>query len=229
MYSLVTHQKAEGLRNSGLTYDEISNKLKVSKSTLSLWLDKVPFPDKSKPDAKKLYFLAHVQSKGAAVNRLKKEQMWLTLQARARTYVRTHSINDHLLSMSLLSVLYWAEGTKYDRGGVVFTNTDPRLSYLFLDLLRKTCSIDESRLRVRLHLHYYHRKRVAVKYWSSLLGIPVEQFQSTYVKKRSRSKRYRQNFMGICFIKYGDTMTRRKLLSHAYALQEYLAPVAQLD
>lgn len=229
MYSLEARQNAISLRSTGLTYDEISDKLKISKSTLSLWLSKVPFPDKSKPDSKKLYFLAHVQSKGAEANRLKKEQMWRTLKTDARTYVKTHSINDHLLSMSLLSVLYWAEGTKYDRGGLVFTNTDPKLAYLFIDLLRKTCNIDEDRLRVRLHLHYYHRKREAVKYWSNLLKVPVEQFQSTYVKKRSRSKRYRQNFMGICFIKYGDTMTRRKLLSHAYALQEYLAPVAQLD
>lgn len=229
MYSHKVRAKAVNLRVNGLTYDEIAEKLKLSKGTLSLWLKDIPFPEKSTTRAKKLYFLTHVQKKGAEANRLKKELMWLLLMDEAKEEVKKIKTNDDQLLMSILSILYWAEGTKYDRSGLVFTNTDPKLSWLFLDLLRRTCEIDESRLRIRLHLHYYHRRAEAIEYWSNLLKIPVEQFRGTYVKKRSRTKRYRKNFMGICFIKYGDTRTRRKILSYAYALQERLAPVAQLD
>ena len=155
--------------------------------------------------------------------------MWRSLKKEAAIAVKAYKNYDTPVLLSLLSILYWAEGTKYDKGGVVFTNTDPRLAYLFLDLLRKTCDIDESRLRVRLHLHYYHKKGETVKFWSDLLKVPVDQFHGTYVKKRSANKRFRKNFIVICFIKYGDTQTRRKILSYAYALQEHLAPVAQLD
>ena len=229
MHTVATRNKALLLRQSGLTYDEIAKRLKLSKSTLSLWLKEIPFPDKSLAEAKRKYFLENVQIKGAAANRLKKEQMWQDLKAEAEVAVKLHEMNNAPLLMSLLAILYWAEGTKHDRGGVVFTNTDPKLAYLFIQLLRKTCDIDEKRLRVRLHLHYYHKKREAVNFWSNVLGIPVVQFRSVYIKKRGRNKRFRRNFMGICFIYYGDTKTRRKILSYAYALQARLAPVAQLD
>lgn len=229
MYPPPVKVKAENLRITGLTYDEISIKLGVAKGTLSVWLKDVAFPEKSLSESKKEYFLAHVQTKGAAANKAKKEQMWEILRVEAEEFVNLYGMDDPRLMMSLLAVLYWAEGTKYDRGGVVFTNTDPRLAYLFIELLRKTCDIDESRLRVRLHLHYYHKKGETVEFWSNLLNVPKEQFQATYIKKRRRGKRYRKNFRGICFIKYGDSRTRRKMLSYAYAIGEHLAPVAQLD
>ncbi len=229
VHTIETKQKAVELRKSGLTYDEIARRLNLSKSTLSIWLKGMPFPQNSTLEAKKMYFLENVQKKGAAANKHKKEEMWRLLRDEATTLVAALDTKDGQLLLSLLSILYWAEGTKYDKGGVVFTNTDPKLSYLFLDLLRKTCEINEERLRVRLHLHYYHKKKEAIIFWSNLLKIPTGQFQSVYVKKRSRNKRFRQNFMGICFIKYGDSKTRRKILSYAYALQEHLAPVAQLD
>lgn len=229
IYSSTIKAKAESLRLAGFTYDEISVELGIAKGTLSAWLKHAPFPERSSAQSKREYFLKHVQTKGAAANKAKKEQMWELLRKESQQSVLVLDVNDAQLMMSLLSVLYWAEGTKYDRGGIVFTNTDPKLAYLFLELLRRTCGIDESRLRVRLHLHYYHKKREAIDFWSNLLRIPKEQFQAAHVKKRSRRKRYRKNFMGICFIKYGDSRTRRKVLSYAYALGERFAPVAQLD
>jgi|SRR5579884_3861143 len=224
IYSSQIKKSAISLRNSGLTYDEIAARLSISKGTLSLWLRDCPFPSGSTIESKRLYFIRNVQKKGAEANRLKKAMMWEALQKEATLLVKAIQNNDLNFLMSLLSILYWAEGTKHDKGGLVFTNTDPKLAKLFLELLRKTCEIDESRLRIRLHLHYYHKKTDTINFWSDLLQIPKEQFQSTYIKKRSRGKSYRKNFMGICFIKYGDTKTRRKILSYAYALGEHIVP-----
>lgn len=228
MYSITTRDQATQMRKNGKTYDEIAALLGVAKSTLSLWLHAEPLPAGSTPEAKHAYFLAHVQRKGAAANHQKKEQTWIDARLEAAKFAQAYkSSNDQL--HALLAMLYWAEGTKHDKGGLVFTNTDPRLSYLFITLLRKTYQIDESRLRVRLHLHDYHNQEEAISYWANLLQIPASQFQSTYIKKRNPSKKFRQNFMGICFIKYGDSQIRRKVLSYAYAIQARLAPVAQLD
>lgn len=229
MYSKSLRNKAVTLRGNGLTYDGIANQLHIAKSTLSLWLRNEPVPQKSMPEAKKQYFLLNVQWKGAAANRAKKEEMWRKLRAEAELSSKAYNSDDTALALALLAMLYWAEGTKYDKGGLVFTNTDPRLSYLFITLLRRVFIIDETRLRVRLHLHEYHDQDKAVRYWSDLLAVPVEQFQSVYIKKRNSSKKFRRNFMGICFIKYGDSQMRRKVLSYAYAIQARLAPVAQLD
>ena len=229
MYTAAERNQAIALRTKGLTYDEIANKLGFAKSTLSIWLRDVPGPLKSTPSAKRQYFLANVQAKGAAANRAKKEAMWVRLAIEAKKASGVYKSDDLALATALLAMLYWAEGTKHDKGGLVFTNTDPRLSYLFLTLLRRTFTLDESRLRIRLHLHEYHDQAKAIAYWSKLLDIPASQFQSIYVKKRNPSRKFRQNFMGICFIKYGDSQMRRKVLSYAYAIQAQLAPVAQLD
>ena len=229
MYTKATQNRAQALRRSGRTYDEIARELGTAKSTLSIWLKDVPMPSGSTPEAKKQYFLAHVQAKGAAANHAKKEAMWRELRREAQQAALIYKASDLELATALVSMLYWAEGTKHDKGGLVFTNTDPRLAHLFLTLLRRVYFPDESRLRIRLHLHEYHSQADAVAYWSKLLDIPVVQFQSTYIKKRNPSKKFRQNFMGICFIKYGDSQMRRKVLSYAYAIQKRLAPVAQLD
>ena len=110
-------------------------------------------------------------------------------------------------------MLYWAEGTKSDRTGLKFVNTDPVLAKFYISLLRSAYVVDESRIRVRIHLHYYHRHKAAVTYWSNLLGVPRSQFGKIYVKKRSVLKRFRKNFQGICFINYFDGSIRRELLS----------------
>lgn len=229
MYTEKTRIKAKKLRESGLTYDEIASKIQVSKSTLSGWLKDTPFPEKSTVEAKRRYFLKNVQAKGAEANKRKKEKVIEKINKEARSFSKNIDKKDHALLMSLLAVLYWAEGSKSEPGALTFTNTDPKLAYFYLDLLRKCFNIDESRLRIRLHIHYYHSKKQSVAFWSDLLRIPPEQFTSVYVKKRGRNKRFRKNFMGICFIRYGDSNIRRKVLSCAYAIQEHLAPVAQLD
>ncbi len=111
-------------------------------------------------------------------------------------------------------MLYWAEGTKSDTaGGPKFANTDPVLAKLYLTLLRSVYVLDEKRIKVTLHLHYYHRHRAAITFWSELLSVPRSQFGKIYVKKRSVLKRFRKNFQGICFIYYFDSAVRRELLS----------------
>jgi len=117
-------------------------------------------------------------------------------------------------------MLYWAEGTKTDPGSLIFVNTDPVLASFYLRLLRSTIPIDESKLRVRLHLHYYHSHPNARRYWSELLAIPESQFGKIYVKKRSKRKKFRRNFQGICSIVYADTQLLREILALGRILAE---------
>ena len=116
-------------------------------------------------------------------------------------------------------MLYWAEGAK-SGSEVNFANTDPKLSLLFITLLRECFEIDEKRLRLRLHVHYYHKKKTVRKFWGELLNIPQDQFQKIYVKKRSKTKKFRQNFAGICFIRYGDVAIKDKIMQFAFAIAD---------
>jgi len=133
------------------------------------------------------------------------------------------------VSLSLLAMLYWAEGSKDPRSGLIFVNTDPELMLLFITLLRKCFAIDEKRIHIRLHLHYYHRPKEVIEYWSKLLSVPIEQFGKLYLKRRSETKKFRQNFMGICFIQYGDTLIKNKLLFAAKEVKEIVIANPSID
>ena|SRR3989344_3796561 len=84
---------------------------------------------------------------------------------------------------------------------------------LFIELLRRSYLLDESKFRVRIHLHYYHEKKELTKFWSELLNIPVSQFAAPYLKPRSKKKRFRKNSKGICLLRYADSNIRREILA----------------
>jgi len=76
---------------------------------------------------------------------------------------------------------------------------------------------------MRLHLHHYHDEEKSKKYWSELTGIPTNKIGKIYWKKESNSgKRFRQNFMGICFVRYNNAQILRELIAYSKALGEYL-------
>ena len=116
-------------------------------------------------------------------------------------------------------MLYWSEGSK-GRGMLTFANTDPRLMLLFITLLRNCYSLDESKFRVRIHIHWYHKEKNVKQFWSELLKIPEHQFTKTYHKKRSKEQVFRKNVGGICFLIYNSDYLREQLVHYSYALGE---------
>lgn len=227
MYDRTVRERAAQLRAAGKTYAQIVDAIGVPKSTLSLWLRALPLPPNSTPKAKRAYFLKHVQRRGAAANHAKRLTQLEEVKRAAKDLVKRHRIDDDALALAILASLYWAEGSKNDRNGMTFANTDPALAYLFITLLRRSFPIEEQRLRIRLHIHHYHDQEYVEQYWSTLLQVPRGQFQKTFVKPRHDPKRFRRNFAGICFIRYGDNQILRSVLAYASALQEHLAPIAQ--
>lgn len=133
-------------------------------------------------------------------------------------------LSNTIVQKLLLSMLYWAEGSKHEKvSGVRFVNTDPALALFYLRLLRNCYELDENRLKVRLHLHEYHNQKKAVEFWSKLLKIPKERFGKLYIKKRTgNQKKRRRNFMGICFIYYSEGAIRKELMEISRQLPEVL-------
>ena len=110
--------------------------------------------------------------------------------------------------------------------------TIPALSLLFVTLLRNAFALDEKKIRIKLYVHYYHKIKEVRTFWSKLLGVPESQFEKVYVKPRSKTRRFRKNFVGICFVKYGigAEALKQELLITARAIQEKVtnhAPVVQ--
>lgn len=209
--------KARELRTSGLSYGNISKQLKVSKSTLHGWIF-----DLKQSNFDREAHLKEIRKLAVEANSKKRETRLTNIRVRVANQVSTYPFEDDKYIKSLASVLYWAEGAK-SRGSIIFANTDPKLSLLFITLLRKGYSVDESKFRIRLHLHSYHNVNKTKKFWSDLLQVPLEKFEKIYIRPRSLTKKFRENFAGICFIKYHSEDLRYEILETASQIQSFMS------
>ncbi len=109
--------------------------------------------------------------------------------------------------------LYVAEGTKSDHI-FEFTNADPYLIRFMSIWMRSYCNIDESRLRGAIWLHEENNELLAKEYWSRISGVPIDQFQKTYISKKRDSKKIRKNLhkYGIFSLRISDVRVTRRLM-----------------
>ncbi len=212
----------EKLRQSGKTYAEIRSQYPIPKSTLSLWLGK-KYPEIFTRKMQLQHLKKIRVSARESIQRLKKQREARASES-AHKVLKTLHLKDAGMRISLLAMLYWSEGTKAEGShGLRFVNTDPRLIVLFMTLLRSSFTIDESRLRIRLHVHHYHNLREATAFWSKLLHVSPTQFWKPYRKPRNKEKRHRRNFKGICFIYYPGHYIRKELLEIGYGIHAILS------
>ncbi len=197
---------ARNLRNKGSSYSEILKLVKVSKSTLSLWLRDIPLTQKQKRDLQGRNKSRYLGSKA---RQLKRIELTKEIIARAGKEAKER-VGDELFISGLM--LYWAEGTK--RGGemVAFSNSDPNMIVLMMRWFRKICLVSESRFRIQLQIHSLHRKNYVKKYWSNLVGIPLNQFHKLIIKQTSLGHRKNLLYQGTCCIRVCDKNLFRKIM-----------------
>jgi hypothetical protein len=231
MHSAQSRSIAVSLRQQGLSLNQIYQHLHLPKITVYGWIRHIPKP-KLTPQGYRiaLPLIQISQSRGIKGKRLK-ELSAITLQTHQDVSTYTPLFKREYYR-SLLAMLYWAEGTKtHDnkRPSLIFANTDPSLCQLYINLLRASYPLDESKFRVILYLHYYHDVDRTKLYWSKLLDIPINQFGKIRLKRRAPS-RFRQNHKGICFIRYYSVDLQHTVTQTAHCLAEtlntHLAPVA---
>lgn len=213
-------QRARDLRNKGKTYTEISNELGIAKSTLISWISDI-IPASTYFDRKAhLNRIQKMAVKKIISNRIERQAV---LERQVHREVNEFFLNSTFQSKCLASMLYWAEGSK-GRGTMIFANTDPILAKFFITLLRKGFSLNEEKFRIRLHLHHYHDIEKSKKFWADLLNVPLSQFGKIYIKERNRTKKFRENFAGICFIRYHSEPLRIELLALGKAIAKDMYP-----
>lgn len=198
-------------RIKGKTYRELTQMFGIPKSTLSFWFGETlghPFDR-----AGQIKHLASIRPLAHAAIQKRIQDKHEILRIKLVEEIKQYPIENIGTLKLFLAALYWAEGAKNKKvSGAIFVNTDPNLCKLYVTLLRRCYNIDESRFRIRLHLHYYHGIKETRRFWSSLLQVPEGQFGKIHIKARSKTKKFRKNFGGICFIRYTDSDLRRELL-----------------
>ncbi|MFH0804304.1 MAG: hypothetical protein V1896_01755 [Candidatus Zambryskibacteria bacterium] len=222
MYTKQVKEKAKRLRKKGISYNQLQKMLSIPKSTLSVWFSPtlgMPFNR-----SQLLNHLRKIRVMAKKAKARKKLEDIQKFQAEAQKEIRNYPLSSKYFQKSLISMLYWAEGSKHEKvSGLTLVNTDPNLLELYILLLRKCFALDEKKFRVGLHLHYYHPIRETRKFWSELLRIPESQFRKTLIKKRSLKKKFRKNFRGICMLSYLDSSIRKEILALGYAMYSQYA------
>jgi len=206
-------QKAIVMRKKGMSYSQIKNKLKISKSTLSGWLYNMPLSEKR---IKELRDFSPIRiEKYRNTMRKKREEKFKKAYEVISQKIGKLTKREIFLSGLFL---YWAEGGKTKNGTTCLTNTNPDMLKFFINWL-KIFNIPKEKLRPHLHLYSDMNIKKQEKYWSKELGIPLKQFKKSYIKKSlSSAITYKNGFgQGTCTVSvYLTDLTAQVLMGIKY-------------
>jgi len=203
--------KAIALRGEGFSYNEISGKLKIPKSTLHYWLSGIEISEKAKARiASRVYA-------GSIEGLIKRNKNQTALAKKRAEEILNSSKKEvsNLISNKLFLTgisLYWAEGYKKGAYGskwkaVDFANSDPELIKIMVKFFRNICRVKNEKIKVQLIAHKNIDINKAVHYWSDLINVPKNQFIKTCcsINKSSKNKRNRNSLThGTVHIRIND-------------------------
>jgi len=203
--------KAQFLRKKGLSVKEIQKELKVSRSSVSLWVRNIQL---NKKQLKRLYLNKKTGAlKGSIIGAKKKqrerEDLTRKLIIEGRKEVGNVSTRDRFIAGI---AMYFAEGDKKD-GHIGFCNTDPNAIRFMVDWIREFCNLPKEKLRGALYIHDDLDEKKAKKYWSELTGIPLTQFTKSYIAKNNLNRlRKKKHIYGVFRVSTSSVVLHRKLM-----------------
>lgn len=203
--------KARSLRKKGLSIGKIQERLRVSRSSASIWVRDIKL---TKKQLEKLYLNKRTGAlRGciiAAMNKIKKkERLTKRLMQEGKREVGRLSKRDKFIAGI---AMYFAEGNKGD-GSVKFSNTDPLAIKFMVDWFRKLCKVPEEKFRCSLYIHDNLDKKKAKEFWSDLINIPLSQFRKSYIVKNNPNRlRKIKHKYGVLRVTISDVNLHRKIM-----------------
>ena len=192
--------KALIMRRKGMSYNQIKEKLGVSKSTLSGWLKNFPLSEKRIRELRdnSPIRIEHYRNTMRAKRELRLKKVF----EKASTDIGVFCKREIFL---LGLFLYWGEGTKAQNSLVALTNTNPAMLKFFISWL-ELFNVKKEDLKVKLHLYSDMNIKKYTTFWSKELKIPKSQFRKPYIKKTNlKSITYKNGFgKGTCSVIVGD-------------------------
>ncbi|MBL7053300.1 MAG: hypothetical protein ISS02_01415 [Candidatus Portnoybacteria bacterium] len=182
MKSLTLREKAINFRKRGYSYGMIIKELGVAKSTLSNWLQKVPY----KPNKEVLKRIGEARMKNAETKRKQMLDDIRTMKQSAKKEVGKLNNRD----LFMLGVgLYLGDGEKtYEN--IRITNSDPEIIKIAMRWFQEICGFKIKNFIPSIHLYPDNDIKKTLNYWSRITGIPKKQFNKTQIDRRSnKSKR----------------------------------------
>ncbi len=177
-------EKAFELRKSGFSYSYISEKVKITKGTLSAWLSNVPYV----PNDEMILKMGKARTASGFAKHKLKLQSLDEANKQAKEDVGVLSRRD-LFMLGL--GLYIGEGTK-THNIVRVINANPKVMSFAVRWFKEVCGLKNSNFKLRLHVYPDNNINESIKFWSLATSIPENQFQKTYVDIRSGKKMFKR-------------------------------------
>ena len=179
-----TREQIFKLRREGYSYNYISEKTGVSKSTLSGWLSGIPYtPNKTT--------IERIGKARAASGHAKAQQKLISFEnALVEAKKEIGEITKRDLFMLGIGI-YVGEGTKTN-DIIRVINADPKIIRFTVRWFEEICGLSRENFRIRLHLYPDNNIKKCINFWSNISGIPAGQFQKTYIDLRENKKMFKR-------------------------------------
>ncbi|KKQ35848.1 MAG: hypothetical protein US50_C0004G0037 [Candidatus Nomurabacteria bacterium GW2011_GWB1_37_5] len=172
------------LRKAGHSYNYISEKAGISKSTLSGWLSKIPY----KPNEETIDRIGKARAaSGYAKSKMKLESIIKAEQEAVNDIGKITKRDLFMLGIGL----YVGEGTK-THGIVRIINADPKIIKLAIKWFEKVCGLSRDNFRIRLHLYPDNNIKECIRFWSDFCGLPFGCFQKVQIDRRKDKKGFKR-------------------------------------
>ncbi|PIP24676.1 MAG: hypothetical protein COX33_00600 [Candidatus Nealsonbacteria bacterium CG23_combo_of_CG06-09_8_20_14_all_36_125] len=190
MRPLSLKEKAINYRKQGYSYNLISKRFKVAKSTLNYWLKDIDF----KPNRIVLARIKKAKRKlvEAMVKRCREALKFRKeVKQNAKNDIKEFNKKD---LWYLGTILYLAEGNKIQKD-VRLTNSDPRVIKLFMRWAKTICKVKSDNFQAAVHIYPDNNEKTAINFWSKLTGIPKSQFRKTQVDRRIKELKFKKKYL----------------------------------
>lgn len=218
--------EARKLRRRGKSVKEIESILGIRRSSISVWVRDIELTARQKQ---------RLSTRGLALDVMERRRKtrWAN-ETKARTVFLEHGLKEvtELPRIDILTLglgLYWGEGSKTNRGSVELSNTDPRIIQVYVLFLNKCLGFPIKKMHGHVGLHSHLSIKRAEKYWASISGIPLSQFQKTSIQKSRAGNGERDSLpFGTFSVGVYDTAARIRLEGWIQGIYKRLFP-AQYD
>lgn len=218
------------LRSRGMSLNEISSRLPLSKSTISLWCRDFELTEPQKRRLQEKMIAAGHKGRilGSLANKRKKQ----VAKEQAAKWAASHL--QQLSSDTIVAVgaaLYWAEGSKSDKHQLSFVNSDPSMIFFMYKWFQRVFDVGAQDFIVRVFINEIHKSRIdtVLNFWSNLLELPKVDFRKTVFIKTKQRKVYlnHNNYYGLLSLRIKrSSVIKYKTLSLVEGLRN--AGVAQV-
>jgi transcriptional regulator with XRE-family HTH domain len=184
------------LRQQGLSYNEILQKVDVSKSTLSIWLRNTGVAKRHQQKFTLKRKLAQQKAQQACRDaRINREL--ISIKAARKEITKISKRDLWLIGIAL----YWAEGAKQKEHNVSqkvsFNNSDPKMILLFNRWIKEACSRKTSELTYSIYIHRTANLKKARNFWENLLQTKIEKMYFKSHNPKTNRKNSKEDYFGL--------------------------------